>query len=85
MKLDLTDEQALAWSEEKYRQDGFMTFACRFPKEIGEQLNVQDSYLRHLSWRVIGPSSPEELKTQLPEWMATPIGFSYYYRAEVMD
>jgi hypothetical protein len=85
MNTGFTDEQKLAWSEEKYRQQGFLTFACRFPKETGERLNVVDDWLLHLTWRVTGPSSLDELMEQLPEGLKPPNGMPYYYRAEVMD
>lgn len=85
MAWEMTDEEARAWCEETYKSKGYLVFAFRFPRYIGEELqNIADHFLNDVRWRVIGISSRTELAAQLPEGRPPHPG-PFYYRCEAMD
>lgn len=71
-------------AQQKYRECGFLVFACRFPHEIGDVLYIEDAYLAQTEtkWRVISESCRQEF---IQHGAVYSTDRPYFYRAEAMD
>lgn len=76
----------LEWLQKLYRERGFVVFACKYPKDIGEVLDVEEDFLKeHWRWKVTSKTNRQDLMPQLRDSESPSLRRPYFYRAEAMD
>ena len=78
-------------SQQIYSRDGFISVGFRFSRfKIGDEIppKFEDGYLNKYRWRVIGPSTADECRSQIESMGVKCHGDMdgrIFYRIEAMD